>query len=131
MSLSDAGFTTTLPTTNLDEAVEKVGAALKAEGFGSLFDLDIQQTLQSKIGHDPGPYRILGACNPPLAAKAIAADPAIGMFLPCNVVLRVDSDHTVVQMIKPSAMLSGIDHPDLQRLQADADARLERAIRAL
>jgi Uncharacterized conserved protein len=131
MSLSDAGVRATLPTTDLDEAVEQVSAALKTEGFGALFDLDIQHTLQTKIGHDPGPYRILGACNPPLAAKAIDADPSIGMFLPCNVVLRVQGDHTLVEMIKPSAMLQGLDDPSLADLQQDADARILRAIGSL
>lgn len=112
-------------------AEPRVREALAAEGFGILSEIDVQATLKSKIGEDVGPYKILGACNPPLAHSAIGADPDIGALLPCNVLLRGRSDGgTDVVAADPKAMMD-MAGDGLAEVAADARARLERALSAL
>ena len=111
----------------IDEVVDKTLAALKEEGFGVLMDLDIQATLKAKLGVERAPYRILGACNPPLANQALEAEPDIGVLLPCNVMVRGLGDGRVrVSFMDPQAVLSMVDNPQVAELAAEVKARLER-----
>jgi uncharacterized protein (DUF302 family) len=110
----------------------RVREALAAEGFGILSEIDVQATLRDKLGEDIGAYTILGACNPPLARQAIAADPDIGALLPCNVVIRAGSDGgTDVLAADPDAMLALSHAAELADIAADARQRLERTLHAL
>ena len=125
--MSDYTMTITLDT-DLAETEERVRAALAEEGFGILSEIDVQSALQDKLGEDVGPYKILGACNPPLASKAIAADADIGAPLPCNVLLRASANGgTDVVAADPLAMLR-MAGDDLAELGEDARGRIERAL---
>ena len=125
------GFNVTLKTT-FDEAVSTVLEALKQEGFGVLSDLDIQAAMKEKLGAEIRRYRILGACNPPLALKALTADPDIGLLLPCNVVVREDADGGItVGLVDPQAMMQVASNAQVKEVADDASARLRRVRDAL
>ncbi len=109
----------------------RVEAALKAEGFGVLTEIDVQATMKAKLGVDRPPYLILGACNPPLAHRAIEADPSVGALLPCNVVLREDGPDTIVEAMDPMAALGIVESAGIRPVAEEATARLERVIEAL
>ncbi|MCH7875068.1 MAG: DUF302 domain-containing protein [Gemmatimonadetes bacterium] len=119
-----------------EQAVEKVTAALKEEGFGILTRIDVDKTLKEKIDVDFRPYVILGACNPALAHRALTADAAVGIMLPCNVTVEVnpDGDGCIARIGNPDMMLGagGFDqNPALREVAAEARVRLERVAAAL
>lgn len=115
-----------------DAAVERVIEALQTEGFGVLSDIDVAATLKKKLDEDMPPYRILGACNPPLAHRALLSEPSIGLLLPCNVVVRQDPGGSVhVEMMNPAAVLDLVGNPDVNDLAVEVRSRLERALAAL
>jgi uncharacterized protein (DUF302 family) len=114
---------------SFDDALASVTAALQHEGFGILSDIDVAATLKKKLGEDMPPYRILGACNPPLAHKAISAEPSIGLLLPCNVVVRQDASGTVhVEVMNTEAILQLVDKPEIAALAQDVRQRLDRVL---
>ena len=126
---SNYGFGRTVNLT-FGAAVDRVTQELQKEGFGVLTDIDVQATLKKKLNADVPPYRILGACNPPLAARALAAEPPIGLLLPCNVVVRQDQAGAVrVEFMDP--VLSLVDKPEIAGIAGEVRAKLERVMTAL
>jgi uncharacterized protein (DUF302 family) len=118
--------------TTFDEALTRVTAALKAEGFGVLTEIDVKDTLKKKLDVDFRPYKILGACNPPLAYRALSAAPEAGLLLPCNVtVAYIEDNVTEVSIIDPLSMLGLVQHPDLEAVAEEARARLDRVAATL
>jgi uncharacterized protein (DUF302 family) len=116
---------------SVTEVRPRVEAALKAEGFGVITEIDVQATMRVKLGIERAPYLILGACNPSLANRAIEADPSIGVLLPCNVVLREEDGATIVEAMNPMAALGIVDGEAIRAVAEEATARLERAIATL
>lgn len=124
---SSYGFQCVLKNEGFGQIVARVTQALKAEGFGVLSDIDVQATLKSKIDIDIRPYRILGACNPPLAHRALLAEPDIGLLLPCNVVVREESeDRVVVAFMDPVAIMQMTSSPEVAEVAQEVKQRLQR-----
>jgi uncharacterized protein (DUF302 family) len=113
------------------EAVPKVKEALKAQGFGTLTEIDVQATLRDKIGAEVDPYVILGACNPRLAHRALELEPDVGLLLPCNVIVRTHGDRTVVSALDPGVIAEMADHPDLGPIAEEATRLLDAALESL
>ena len=126
------GFTTTLTDTSFEEALGRTQAALQAEGFGILSDIDVQRAMKEKLGVQMPPYRILGACNPPLAHQALQAVADIGLLLPCNVIVREEGPRrVVVGFLDPQVMANVASHPGIQGAADAAGERLRRACASL
>jgi uncharacterized protein (DUF302 family) len=118
--------------TDFDTAEAQVRSALMAEGFGVLTEIDVKATFKKKLDADFRPYKILGACNPSLAYRALNAVPDVGMLLPCNVtVSQEDDDRILVSIIDPEMMLGVIDDPTLADVACDAKERLQRVVDSL
>lgn len=117
-------------STGLDynEAVDAVKALLKDEGFGVLCEIDVTKTLHEKIGADFTPYRILGACNPEFAHRALSMEPQLGLLLPCNIVVQVQDNRTIVSAIDARALLSVVGSKDLTPVADEVNARLKRVL---
>jgi len=129
--MSNYGFGKTVAL-SFDAALAKVTEALAAEGFGVLTEIDASATLKKKLGIAMPPYRILGACNPSLASRAIAAEPSIGLLLPCNVLVRQDAAGSVwVEFMDPIAILKLVDRPGIAALAHEVRERLDRVMAAL
>lgn len=125
-------YGTTITTAlGFDEAVAATRAALAEQGFGVLTEIDVQATLKAKLKLDMEPYLILGACNPQLAHQALEVERDIGLLLPCNVVVRRDGDHTLVQALDPQVMVSLPGLPALQPVADEAGRRLSAALQAV
>lgn len=125
------GFGTTVEMP-FDDAIEHVTQALQVEGFGILADIDVAGAMKKKLNQDMPPYRILGACNPPLAHRALESEPSIGLLLPCNVVVRQDDAGVVhVEFMDPNAVLELVKKPEISALASEVRHKLDRVMRAL
>ena len=113
------------------QAVERVTQALAKEGFGVLSDIDVAATLKKKVGLDMPPYRILGACNPQFAHRALEAEPEIGTLLPCNVVLRAEGRQTRVDIMDPLAVMQLTGKPEIAGIAKEVRGRLDRVLASL
>jgi uncharacterized protein (DUF302 family) len=124
------GFGTSLKVP-IDEAIERVTAALKEEGFGVLTSIDVKQTMKQKLDIEFEPYFILGACNPRLAHRALEAVHDIGLLLPCNVIMHAHGDQTRVEIADPIAMLGIVKTSELESIAQEARTRLKNVIHRL
>lgn len=112
------------------EALEALRACLMEQGFGVLWEIDVKATMKAKLGVDFEDYTILGACNPPIAHKALSAEKNIGLLLPCNCIVRREGVKTVLGALEPHALMSLTGRADLEPLANDIASRLEKAIDA-
>ncbi len=124
------GLSLTL-TSTFDETMTRVKEAFKSEGFGVLTEMNVQYTLREKIGLEMAPYTVLGMCNPDLASRAIAAEPNIGLFLPCNVLLAQRGDHVEVSAQDPLFMVPMTGNEALRPIAQEARERIDRALAQL
>ncbi len=126
------GWEKELPETSYDDAITRVTELLKEEGFGVLTEIDVKSTLKKKIDQDFRKYVILGACNPHLASQALAAEPQIGLMLPCNVVVQErDGGGSIVSIVDPKAMFMFIENDGLKPVADSAETKLQRVLKKL
>lgn len=117
---------------SFEDAIERVTEELKKEGFGILTEIDMSATLKKKLDVDMRPYKILGACNPPFAYKAVQAEPHIGLLLPCNIIVQDAGDgKTEVAAVDPLVSMSRVDNPALEPVAKEVQAKLQRVIENL
>ncbi len=114
-----------------EDATQRVKDALKAEGFGVLTEIDVKDTLKNKLDVDFRRYQIIGACNPPLAHKALQAELQVGLLLPCNVIIYEEGDGAVVAAFDPEAAMGLADNPALGEVAKEARERLGRALTSI
>ncbi len=114
-----------------DEVVDRTKEALAAEGFGVLTEIDMASTLKDRLNVDIAPYRILGACNPPLAHKAVSAEPSIGTLLPCNVVVRQDGDEVSIDFMDPAAVMAMTDDETVSAVGTEVRQKLQKVAHSL
>jgi len=114
-----------------EQAIDRVTQALAKEGFGVLSDIDVSATLKKKLGLDLPSYRILGACNPQFAQRALEAEPEIGTLLPCNVVVRKEGTQARVDVMDPLAVMQLVGKPEVAKIATEVRAKLERALAAV
>ncbi|HEY9220004.1 MAG TPA: DUF302 domain-containing protein [Lutibacter sp.] len=125
-------FSKSLINVTFDEAIQKVTESLKEEGFGILTEIDIKATLKKKLDVDFYNYKILGACNPPFAYKALLAEDKIGTMLPCNVIVQEkEAGYVEVSAVDPAASMQAIENKDLQAIANEIRAKLQKVIKAL
>jgi len=119
-------------TATMDDAIERITEALKAEGFGVLTEIDIKATLKKKLGKDFRPYHILGACNPELAFQALSAEDKIGTMLPCNVIVQDAGEGRIeVAAVDPAASMQAVGNPELGEIAKAVREKLKRVIHEL
>ena len=123
--------TTVVLDQSFDDAVAAVRVALSDQGFGVLTEIDVRATMKAKLDADLQPYLILGTCNPPLAYRALRAEPSVGLLLPCNVIIRQTDQGTVVEAIDPMTMVSISGNPALQPVVDEVAGRLNVVLAAL
>ncbi len=111
-----------------EDAIRLATEALQREGFGVLTEIDVKQTLQKKLGIETKAYKILGACNPPFAHRALEAEPHVGVLLPCNVVVWDEGTHRVVTAMEPKVMSQIVDAPGIAEIANEVSARLHRVL---
>jgi uncharacterized protein (DUF302 family) len=132
MTGNSLGLTAKLGAIDFDAAVARVAAALKVEGFGVITEIDVQKTIREKLGVDVRKYKILGACNPPIAHKALEADPMIGLLLPCNVVVfEGEGGEITVSIANPRKMFELVETAGVEEMVEQVYAKLDRAAASL
>lgn len=124
-------YSTQLPGITFDEAIERVTGALKREGFGILTEIDVKETMKKKLNEDFRPYKILGACNPPYAHKALMAEDKIGTMLPCNVIVQQKGDIVEISAVDPVASMMSVDNKDLEGIAMEIRRKLRAVIENL
>ena len=132
MTNATYGYTRNLGNVEFDDAVEKVTAALKSEGFGVLTEIDVKSTLKKKLDVDFRKYKILGACNPPLAHQAISSEPLIGLLLPCNVVVFEEDDGSITtSAVNPMEMFKVVENAGMSDIAGQVDAKIRKVVDSL
>jgi uncharacterized protein (DUF302 family) len=126
--MKSAGISRTLKGTTMDQAYQRVTDALKTEGFGVLTEVNIAETLKKKIDVDFRPYRILGACNPKLAHKALTFNPQAGLMMPCNVILYTEGADVVVTAVDPTQMPVAHANDDIAKVAEEVRVKLDRVV---
>ncbi|MEQ9006538.1 MAG: DUF302 domain-containing protein [Ekhidna sp.] len=121
----------TLTNVSFEEAIQKVTEALKEEGFGILTEIDVKETLKKKLDEDFRPYKILGACNPPFAHKALLAEDKIGAMLPCNVIVQQTDDGIEIAAVDPVASMQAVQNKDLEGIAEEIQSKLITVIESL